>query len=103
MRLKVLKEVYYAGKTRHVDDEFDCDEADVCRIWTAKDVPGGPTVEVVENPKPFIDPRTLKVLKTHVPEEEKLPEPESRPVEPVVEQDLTGRKRFYRRRDMKAE
>jgi len=102
MRLKALKEVYYAGQTRHPGDVFECDEADVCLIWTAKDLPGGPTAEALGGDS--IQPATEEVLKAHVPE----PEPEKTTPEPVAETasselEESGRRRVYRRRDLKAE
>jgi len=100
MRLKAIQEVWYAGRARHPGDEFDCDDGDFCRILSASDLPGGQKVMKVESlppapveatPEPPLVEQSVENLFDKQAEAE---ESNDKPV---------SRRRFYKRRDMRAE
>lgn len=98
IKLRALREMYYASKTRYPGDEFECDHEPDARILTAPDLPGGQKAEYVDPPKKPAPPPPP--MQTRAQEAES---PKS--AEPMITDntDSPSRKRYYRRRDMQAE
>jgi hypothetical protein len=96
-----LREVWYAGRTRHPGDEFEASDSDA-RILVATDLGGGPKAQKIEEapaPKRAVAPA---VPASQVPSAP----PESTEVKPMdTDSGLVpgGLTRRYRRRNLTAE
>lgn len=98
MRVKALQSMYYGKRMRAVDEEYDMDdrEGSEANILAA--------LGKIEILKPKLEAR---VMKAEAPQPvQQAEEPKSTPVQPMGTESadaLTGNRRVYRRRDLKAE